>query len=295
MSCNISSHSEDSLVFPNGIDAEYLQFLEYRCALIAESVYKLIDLADAGMPAASPKQIQEIFGSSDVLFHEDNGFHAKLYCDIRSNQFILGFGGTTFDNINDWITNINQFLGQKSEHYIQGIELVNKIRDNYIDKIIVTGHSLGGGIATVTAITRKLNSYVFNPPAIHINTLEKLDCLNLTSAENRIKRFVVSGEILDLINKTISIQHRQIGTKIPLYGSGKISVFSGLLGRQFTKILVPNPVVTLISTIGIPLLQKSVHLHSMKEVFHGLKNHLSSFNHCNSSEEFLFESPRVRT
>jgi hypothetical protein len=277
MNYNLSNHSEDLLVFPNGIDAEYLQFLEYRCALIAESVYKLGDLADVGIPAASPKQIQKVFGNSDVLFHDDNGFHAKLYCDIRSDQFILGFGGTTFDNINDWSTNFSQFFGQQAVQYEQGIELVNKIRGDFIDKVIVTGHSLGGGIATVAAVTRKLRGFVFNPPAIHTNISEKLDCLNLTSAENRIKRFVVTGEILDLVNKTVSIQHRQIGTKIQLHGSGEIPIFSGFIGRQLTKMLIPNPITILAGTVGIPLLQKSFSLHSMKEVFHGLKKHLSDF------------------
>lgn len=254
--------------------SSYLERIEYRCALVAEKVYELSDLADLGIPAASPEQIHNVFGSSEIVFHDDNGFHAKLYYDLRSGQFILGFGGTNFDNVNDWITNFNQFFGQQSDYYIQGLELVNKIRNNYIDRVIVTGHSLGGGIASVAAIAGKLHGYVFNPPAIHLKTLELFDHLNLTSAENRIKRFVVTGEILDLINKTVSRQHRRIGTKIQLYGSWGIPVFSGFIGRQLTRMIIPNPIVVLAGTVGLPLLQKSINLHRMEEVFIGLKKYL---------------------
>jgi hypothetical protein len=254
---------------------KYLEHIEYRCALVAEKVYKLGNLNDTGIYDASPEQIRNVFGSSEITFHEENGFHAKLYYDLRSEQFILGFGGTTFDNINDWMTNFNQFFGQQSNQYLKGIELVNNIRNEFINKVIVTGHSLGGGIATVAAVAGKLKSFVFNPPAVHLNTLKQFDPQYIIDAENNITRFVVTGEILDLVNATISIQHRRIGTKIPLYGSWKIPVFSGLLGRQFTKMLVPNPLVVLVSTVGIPLLKKSFDLHSMEEVLHGLKKYLT--------------------
>ncbi|MDR2441380.1 MAG: DUF2974 domain-containing protein [Planctomycetaceae bacterium] len=255
-------------------NSQYLEHIEYRCALVAERVYQLGNLTDTGILDASPEQIHNVFESSEIVFCDDNGFHAKLYYDLRSDQFILGFGGTTFDNINDWMTNFSQFFGQQSDQYTKGIELVNKIRNNFVDKVIVTGHSLGGGIATVAAITGKLKGFVFNPPAIHQNTLEQFDPKNIIDAENYLKRFVVTGEILDLVNTTISIQHRRIGTKISLYGSWEIPVLTGLLGRQFTKILVPNPILGLVSTIGIPLLQKSFDLHSMKEVILGLKKYL---------------------
>ncbi|MDR0703368.1 MAG: DUF2974 domain-containing protein [Planctomycetaceae bacterium] len=256
-------------------NSQYLEHIEYRCALVAEKVYQFGNLTDTGIFDASPEQIHNVFGGSEIVFRDDYGFHAKLYYDLRSDQFILGFGGTTFDNINDWVTNFNQFFGQQSDQYTKGIELVDKIRNNFVDKVIVTGHSLGGGIAAVAAITGKLKGFVFNPPAIHRNTLEQFDPQNIIDAENNLKCFVVTGEILDLVNTTISIQHRRIGTKIPLYGSWKIPVFSGLLGRQFTKILVPNPVVVLAGMAGIPLLKKSINLHSMEEVFIGLKKHFS--------------------
>jgi hypothetical protein len=260
-------------------DSKYLEHIEYRCALVADKMYELGDLSDVGIFAASPEQIHRIFGNSKILFHDTNGFQAKLYHDFRSDQFILGFGGTHLDNTNDWITNFNQFFGQQSDHYIQGLELVNKIRDDSINKIIVTGHSLGGGIATLAAVARKLQGCVFNSPAIHRNILEQFDDLHLTSAEDKIKRFVVAGEILDLINKTISVQHHQIGTKIQLYGSWRIPILSGLIGRQLLKMLVPNPAVVFASMVGLPLLQKSFELHRMNEVIHGLKTWLGERKH----------------
>ncbi|MDR2643369.1 MAG: DUF2974 domain-containing protein [Planctomycetaceae bacterium] len=265
--------SDNKSILP--IDKKFIDFQEYRCALIADKIYKLTDLAEVGLPAASPDQIRRIFGTTQISQHDSNEFQTQLYHDQHSDKFILGFRGTVPLNINDWQTNFNQFFGKKAEQYSRGIELVNNIREDYIDRIIVTGHSLGGGIATVAAIARQLQCFVFNPPAIHTNTLQQFEPLNYPKINKQITRFVVVGEILDLINKTISIKHKRIGTRYNLYGSLKIPNLLGLFfGRKLIVRFFPHPIMLIVITIGIPLLQKSIALHNMSEVICGLKKYL---------------------
>jgi hypothetical protein len=253
----------------------FIRFQEYRCALVSGKVYQLGDLADVGVPIASLSQIREVFDDSDNLFFSCAGFRSQLYYDSYSDQYILGFGGTVPNSIMDWRTNFNQFFGKRADEYVHGIELVNRIRKDYVDRVIVTGHSLGGGIATVAAIARRLRCFVFNPPAIHKNTLRQFEPLNYNEINNLITRYVVAGEILDLINKTISINSARIGTKRQLYGSWKIPNLIGLLlGRKIIAKIIPHPTILLVSTIGIPLIEKSILLHCMDEVLFGLKKYL---------------------
>jgi hypothetical protein len=256
-------------------ELRFIEFQEYRCAIVADKIYQLADLSEIGLPLASPEQIQNIFGNPQILPRQSDDIRSQLYHDLHSDKFILCFGGTVPRSVNDWRNNFNQFLGKRAEQYVNGIELVNKIRDDYVDRVIVTGHSLGGGIATVAAIARKLKCFVFNPPAIHPNTFKNFEPFDRQEINERITRFVVAGEFLDLVNKVISLKHKRIGTKQQLYGSFRIPNLIGLFfGRRLIAKIIPNPAILLISTIGLPLLEKSLALHSMEEVLCGLKKYL---------------------
>ncbi|MDR1484080.1 MAG: DUF2974 domain-containing protein [Planctomycetaceae bacterium] len=289
MSEILISGSGTKSIAQNEIDQRFINFQEYRCALASAKVYQLADLNEIGLPTASPDQIKKIFGETQISQYNSNGFKTQLYHDQHSDKFILGFSGTIPTNINDWRTNFNQFFGKKAEQYIRGIELVNNIREDYIDRVIVTGHSLGGGIATVAAIARQLKCITFNPPAIHKNTLKQFEPINYTNINKQISRFVVAGEILDLINKTFSIKQNRIGTKYNLYGSWKIPNLLGLfLGRKLIAKLIPHPIILLAGTIGLPLLEKSIELHNMNEVICGLKKYLEGNSKTESRKPELF-------
>jgi hypothetical protein len=249
---------------------DYLPHIEYRCALVAEAVYNRICLKEKGLPLATEKQINEVFAAGiEALINDDDGVKEQLYYDERTGLYILAFGGTEPANINDWIQNFAQFAGLGSQYYLQGMALVKAIRPEYKDKVLLTGHSLGGGVATVAATAGQLNAIVFNPPTIHKNTLNQFTAEQVQAAKNNVQRFVVAGEILDLVNHTLGVNQHRIGRKITLYGSFTIPLSSVLSLSALLKRFIPGvgPIIGVLA----PLLEKSVELHSMREVFVGLK------------------------
>ncbi|MDR0522019.1 MAG: hypothetical protein LBH00_09245, partial [Planctomycetaceae bacterium] len=251
----------------------FLEHFAYRCALVADAVYQLGDLSRFGLPDASDEQLRQLFGEkSSALFDHSpaGGFRAKVYHDTRSESFILGFGGTDSVNPSDWLSNIQQFFGKPAEQYEQGINIVNHLAPH--QKLIVTGHSLGGGIATVAAVAQQLEACVFNPPGIHTKTLDRFDLSRRNLAGKRIRRFVVAGEILDIGNKVFGIKHDRIGELVTLYGSLTIPVTSIFGLSALFKRMIPGAGMAL--GVLAPVAEKMAALHRMDEVFYGLRRYL---------------------
>ena len=93
--------------------------------------------------------------------NEVEGFGAVLYRDYITgeNQFSLALRGTdappSVDGWADWINNLQQGLGLVAEQYLAAMELADELRtlvpflNNHL---IVTGHSLGGGLASAMVV-----------------------------------------------------------------------------------------------------------------------------------------------
>jgi hypothetical protein len=256
------------------VHTPYLEHIEYRCALVADAVYRAEELPHYGLRLATEQQKSEILGKPESeLTDLSDSMREQFYYDERSKQFILAFAGTEPTNPVHWIQNISQFAGLPSEYYQQAVDIVQAIKPEYQNKVVLTGHSLGGGIATVAAIAGKMNAFVFNPPSLHKNTLAEFDELNVALAETNVRRFVVAGELLDVVNHTLGATQHRIGKKTQLYGSFSMpmsSIFG--LSALFKKFI---PGVGIALGILAPLAEKSLKLHLMDEVLYGLKNYLT--------------------
>lgn len=106
----------------------------------------------------------------------------------------------------DWTSNIYQGLGKGSRQYQKSINygvktVESKIFNSPDKRLEISGHSLGGGLASAVCayLDRRYNSIyfhaiVFNPAGVHPNTIKPA-----TTADGHINVFTVNDEILTTV------------------------------------------------------------------------------------------------
>jgi len=94
------------------------------------------------------------------------GFHASAYKNEYLHTIAVAFEGSDLTTLTDILTNLH-LLKRDGDvapaQYNMGLEFVREIKAKYPSwRIVVTGHSLGGGIAEYVASILHLPAYTFN-------------------------------------------------------------------------------------------------------------------------------------
>lgn len=132
-------------------------------------------------------------GLLDEQFN-NGSFSASLYFNSQTNEYVLVFRGT--DDLADWKDNLLQAMGNSTSQYRQAVALaqsINLLLPNAT--LTVTGHSLGGGLASAAALSINAPATVFNPAALHPATADQLG-LVYANAQVLIDVTTVDGDLL---------------------------------------------------------------------------------------------------
>ncbi len=124
---------------------------------------------------SSLKLDPELFGKQG-----DSGYHAELYRNKKTGKYVVAFRGTQSgkDTIEDGL----QGTGISSEYYNKASDLARKmksakdINNNPIfnaDNTVITGHSLGGGMAAIAGGASGFPTYTYNAAGVHDATLKR--------------------------------------------------------------------------------------------------------------------------
>lgn len=95
---------------------------------------------------------------------------AGIYSD--NQQYVLSFAGT--NDRHDWLSNIRQAVGYEDVQYNEAVALGKTAKMAFGDALVITGHSLGGGLAATAALATGTFAVTFNAaglPRIHSNAL----------------------------------------------------------------------------------------------------------------------------
>lgn len=152
------------------------------------------DSCIAGIPAGEgPTSKPDKFsGFKAAVFRRDDGKHAVAFCGSERET-------------RDWLTNLAQGLGMDTAQYRQAAAFASECKAQFGDDIVLTGHSLGGGLAAVAAATTNTECVTFNPAGVHRRTLERAgvdpEGFQRAAEAGLVRKYVVKGEILSLLNK----------------------------------------------------------------------------------------------
>lgn len=137
-----------------------------------------------------------------------SGFDADIYGDGQG-RYVLAFRGT--DAGKDWGTNLGQGLGFETSQYNQAVMLSRQAKVAFGDELVITGHSLGGGLAAVGAAATDTPAVTFNAAGVKDKTLERIgldaSAVKDEATHGQIRRYAVDNEILT------GLQERNIATR----------------------------------------------------------------------------------
>ncbi len=171
-------------------------------ALMAADVYNDIASPPAGYRVATETDLGRLGLRPQDLTSSTSAFRARVYVKgaSESAEFVVAFRGTTGSS--DWQANLRQGVGLSSDHYARALIIGRALARNPDANVSITGHSLGGGLASAASIASGRNASTFNAAGLSDATIGAADRIRTTAGIGRaaeVQAFYVRGEVLSAI------------------------------------------------------------------------------------------------
>lgn len=143
-------------------------------------------------------------------------------------QTVLAFRGTAEGQ--DWTkANLPQGAGLGSSYHTNAIRIAQGMSDVYGDKMKVTGHSLGGGLAATAASVAGAKADTFNAAGVHQNTLAQVG-QSTRDADGLVENYRVQGELLTAAQENVVSKYvvPVVGTAVVLPVKNALGLAKGL-------------------------------------------------------------------
>lgn len=175
---------------PQAIDLQLMQVANAVYDPGVQAVGNWTRLGDADLRAAGIDPA--------TLENPDTGFRAGIYTD-GNGRYVLAYAGS--NEFQDWTgANFEQGVGWQNEQYDQAVQLAQQADAAFGDNLVITGHSLGGGLAATGALATGNTAVTFNASGVHDNTIERMGLDPATAkadaAAGQIRRYNISGDPL---------------------------------------------------------------------------------------------------
>jgi uncharacterized protein YukE len=147
------------------------------------------------------------------------GFQASIYRDDEG-RYVLAFAGTDPSSISDWGANAQQGVGALSSQHLQAIGLAQHLAGAVgSDNMVLTGHSLGGGLASTASVATDVPAVTFNAAGVHPNTVLAAATLGHEIPgldPGQVRNYHVRGEILTTLQNPLGsfVDHAPFGDSI---------------------------------------------------------------------------------
>lgn len=196
---------------------------DYSLALLANDVYAPAAGSIGGFTRLSDAALLSAGIDPASLSDTASGFQAGIYSD--NQQYVLSFAGT--NDIQDWLSNIRQATGYEDIQYNQAVALGKTAKMAFGDALVITGHSLGGGLAATAALASGTFAVTFNAAGVSDYTLNRLGMnpaqARQSAESGAIRRYSEQHDLLTDTQESTSLIPDAIGHKITLANSDKLA------------------------------------------------------------------------
>lgn len=173
--------------------------IDLDLAKLAQDSYDLDNKNIDGWTRLSDAQLEAADIDPASLNDTSTGFRAAIYQDGKGDV-VLAFKGTS--GLNDWKADATQALGLNTAQYDQAVALATKAKVAFGDNLVLTGHSLGGGLASTAAVVDDIPAVTFNAAGVNDATLQRLapegnvGAMKQAANDGLVRRYAVQGDVL---------------------------------------------------------------------------------------------------
>ena len=185
-------------------------------------------------PKDSPmRKLSEIIDEHNSK-NPTTGFHAEIYYNEITHEYTIAFEGTNFDERLDIETDIEEGFGGIPSQYESAHRIAEFINSSGFPsdiKINFTGHSLGGGLASVVGLETGKPTYTYNAAGVNKNIIERFELTG--KPENSIKAFQTAGDVFSS-DPITSVQEGDLKAPITGVVIGVVSTISPVAGVKLS-------------------------------------------------------------
>lgn len=138
-----------------------------------------------------------------------SGFNSEIYYDKDQDKYVIAIRGTEFTKLKDLSADALFALLATSPQHDIAYKLAQTIKESGIplDKIKITGHSLGGGLASIVGMITGCETYIYNPAHVSLEAAKhyKLDL----SRQDNIHTYTAAP------NEAVTIAENALNSAIP--------------------------------------------------------------------------------
>ncbi|MFZ7243586.1 hypothetical protein ACLSZ5_10620, partial [Avibacterium avium] len=181
-----SEEMEDAIL------AAYLSNEVYRDR--KEGLSKAFEQKYPDVEIVSDKELLEMNIDPALLIEPDSDFQANIY--KKGDKYFLVYRGT--ESLKDIKADLDGSVGKMNLQFERATDLAKELQDNLPSgsSMIITGHSLGGELASIGALATGVPTYTYNSAGLHPKIIQelKLDPIN----EKQITAFYTNKDELSL-------------------------------------------------------------------------------------------------
>jgi hypothetical protein len=199
---------------------------------------------------------------SDPIMPPLSGLKVALYKDYAApnpGQYVLAFAGTESNDLTDMLTNLHQLLVPEDPQYMVAQKLGAYLSPVLTDSLMVTGHSLGGGLASGAAFAGGIPATTYNAAGLQRHTL----CYSATWINESVcnELFAGSLERFDLESASPGLLIQSFRTWLsPVRRNGTVDTPDLLHWIQYAVPFLPQASGNLVNIEGLTNLNSGERL-----------------------------------